>query len=99
MKSSSRSSSNGLLDGNFVQSYSGHMALNLTPSTEAQLHHLAAETHRSAEELAESAVQALFAEYEEIRREVEEADREFERGEFLPHEEVVALFAKRFAKS
>ena len=75
------------------------MALNLTPSTEAQLHHLAAETHYSPDELAESAVQALFAEYEEIRHEVEEADKEFERGEFLSHEEVVALFAKRFGKA
>jgi len=74
------------------------MALNLTPSTEAKLQHLAAEIHRSPDDLAESAVQALFAEYDELRREVERADEEFERGEFLPHQEVVALFAKRFAK-
>jgi predicted transcriptional regulator len=75
------------------------MSIHLTPAIEQKLNHLAAETLRSPDELAESAMEAFFADYDDLHREVKLADEEFERGEFLPHEEVVALFARRFAKA
>ena len=75
------------------------MAVHLSPATEQRLNHLAAETQRSAGDLAESAIEAFLAESDDLHREVQLADAEFDRGEFLPHEEVVLLFAKRFAKA
>lgn len=75
------------------------MSLQLTPDLEEKLQHLAAESHVSPDALAQSAVQEFIAEYEELATAVKEADDEFERGDYVSHEEVVAMFAKRFAKA
>ena len=75
------------------------MALQLTPDLEQKLENLAAESHVSPDELAQTAVENFVAEYEELSAAVKEADEEFERGDFVSHEEVVAMFAKRFAKA
>jgi predicted transcriptional regulator len=76
-----------------------YMALQLTPALEQRLEHLAAETNRSSNELAQSVMEAYVEDHEDLVAAVKEADEEFERGEFLPHEEVVAQFAKHFAKA
>jgi len=44
-------------------------------------------------------MEAFVAEYQEIRDAVKESEEQFERGECLPHEEVVARFAKRFTEA
>ncbi len=74
------------------------MALELSPALEQKLEHLAAQTHRSPGELAHNALEAYLADYEEQLAAVKEADEQFERGEFIPHEQVVAMFRERFAK-
>ena len=75
------------------------MAVQLTPELEQRLEQIACETQSSPEALTQAAVQALVEDYEEQVAAVKEADERFARGEFLPHEEVVALFRKRFAKA
>ena len=75
------------------------MALQLTPDLEQKLERLAAQSHVSPDELAQTAVEHFVSEYEELAAAVKEADEDFERGDYVPHEEVVAMFAKRFAKA
>ena len=75
------------------------MSLQLTPDLEQKLEQLAAESHVSPDELAQTAMEAFVSEYEELAAAVKEADEDFERGDYVPHEEVVAMFAKRFAKA
>ena len=75
------------------------MSIHLTPALALSLQQIAAETHTSPDELTQSAMEAFVAEYQEIRDAVKESDEQFERGDFLPHEEVVSRFAKRFTEA
>ena len=75
------------------------MALQLPAALEQRLAHLATEVHRSPDELAQEAVEVFVASHEEFLAAIKEADEEFERGEFLSHKEVVAIFEKRFNKA
>jgi len=72
------------------------MEINLNPDLQAKLTRLAAQRGRDAQAIVQEAIER-FVDYDEwFLREVEKGLASADRGEFIEHEEIGKLLAKRY---
>ncbi len=72
------------------------MEINLNPDLQAKLTRLAAQRGRDTQAIVQEAIER-FVDYDEwFLREVEKGLASADRGEFIEHEEIGKLLAKRY---
>lgn len=72
------------------------MEINLNPDLQAKLTRLAAQRGRDTQAIVQEAIER-FVDYDEwFLREVEKGLASTDRGEFIEHEEIGKLLAKRY---